>query len=111
MWESFLSAVEKGNSVLNSYVWGWPTIILILGTGLLLTIRTRCLQVRKFGESLNTTIVPTIKSLGKKKQADGRMNSISQFEAFSTAISGTVGTGNIIGVVAAIISGGPGAVL
>ena len=111
MWESFLSAVEKGNSVLNSYVWGWPTIILILGTGLLLTIRTRCLQVRKFGESLNTTIVPTLKSLGKKKQADGRMNSISQFEAFSTAISGTVGTGNIIGVVAAIISGGPGAVL
>ena len=41
MWESFLSAVEKGNSVLNSYVWGWPTIILILGTGLLLTIRTK----------------------------------------------------------------------
>ena len=38
MWESFLSAVEKGNSVLNSYVWGWPTIILILGTGLLLTV-------------------------------------------------------------------------
>ena len=76
MWESFLSSVEKANSVLNSYVWGWPTIILILGTGLLLTIRTRGLQVRKFGESLNTTIVPTIKSLGKKKQADGRVNSI-----------------------------------
>ena len=111
MWESILKTVEEVNGVLNSYVWGWPTIILILGTGLLLTIRTRCLQVRKFGESLNTTIVPTIKSLGKKKQKDGRVNSISQFEAFSTAISGTVGTGNIIGVVAAIISGGPGAVL
>ena len=64
-----------------------------------------------FGESLNTTIVPTIKSLGKKKQADGRLRSITQFEAFSTAISGTVGTGNIIGVVAAILTGGPGAVL
>ena len=111
MWENILNAIEKGNSVLNSYVWGWPTIILILGTGLLLTIRTRCLQVRKFGESLNTTIVPTLKSLGKKKEADGRVRSISQFEAFSTAISGTVGTGNIIGVVAAILSGGPGAVL
>ncbi|MBQ3284571.1 MAG: alanine:cation symporter family protein [Ruminococcus sp.] len=111
MWDSFLKTVEQVNGIINSYVWGWPTIILILGTGLLLTIRTRCLQVRKFGESLNTTIVPTIKSLGKKKQADGRVRSISQFEAFSTAISGTVGTGNIIGVVAAILTGGPGAVL
>lgn len=111
MWDSFLKTVEQVNGVINSYVWGWPTIILILGTGLLLTVRTRCLQVRKFGESLNTTIVPTFKSLGKKKQADGRVRSISQFEAFSTAISGTVGTGNIIGVVAAILTGGPGAVL
>lgn len=111
MWESILKSIEDVNSAINSYVWGWPTIILILGTGLLLTIRTRFLQVRKFGESLNTTIVPTIKSLGKKKQKDGRVRSISQFEAFSTAISGTVGTGNIIGVVSAILSGGPGAVL
>ncbi len=111
MWENIISAVEKFNSVLNSYVWGWPTIILILGTGLLLSIRTRFLQVRKFGESLNTTIVPTIKSIGKKKSREGRVKSISQFEAFSTAISGTVGTGNIIGVVAAILTGGPGAVL
>lgn len=111
MWDSFLKAVEEINAVINSYVWGWPTIILILGTGLLLTIRTKFLQVRKFGESLNTTIVPTIKSVGKKKQRDGRLQSISQFEAFSTAISGTVGTGNIIGVVAAILTGGPGAVL
>lgn len=111
MWDSFLKSVEDINGVINSYVWGWPTIILILGTGLLLTIRTKFLQVRHFGESLNTTIIPTFKSLGKKKDADGRLRSISQFEAFSTAISGTVGTGNIIGVVAAILSGGPGAVL
>lgn len=111
MWESFLKTVEDVNSFLNGCVWGWPTIILILGTGLLLTVRTRFLQVRKFGESLNTTIVPTIKSLGKKKQKDGRVQSISQFEAFSTAISGTVGTGNIVGVIAAILTGGPGAVL
>ncbi len=110
MWESILSGIESVNNTLNGIVWGWPVIILILGTGLLLTIRTRGLQVRRFGESLNTTIVPTIKSLGKKKQKDGRVNSISQFEAFATAISGTVGTGNIVGVVAAILTGGPGAV-
>ena len=111
MWDSFLSTVKNVNDVINSYVWGWPTIILILGTGLLLTIRSRFLQVRKFGDSLNTTIVPTVRSLGKKRRADKNVQSISQFEAFSTAISGTVGTGNIIGVVAAILTGGPGAVL
>ena len=110
MWENILSNVEQVNSFLNSIVWGWPVVILILGTGILLTIRTRFLQVTHFGESLNTTIIPALKSLGRRKSKDTRLNSVSQFEAFSTAISGTVGTGNIIGVVSAILTGGPGAV-
>lgn len=110
MWESFLKSVEEVNSFVNGIVWGWPVIILILGTGILLTFRTRFLQVRHFGDSLNSTIIPTIKGIGKKKQKDSRVNSVSQFEAFATAISGTVGTGNIIGVVSAILTGGPGAV-
>ena len=107
MWESFLKTVEDVNSFLNGIVWGWPVIILILGTGILLTIRTKFLQVRKFGDSLNSTIVPAVKSIGKKRQKDERVRSVSQFEAFSTAISGTVGTGNIVGVVSAILTGGP----
>ena len=110
MWEQILSAVEEVNNFLNGIVWGWPVVILILGTGILLTVRTKFLQVRKFGESLNTTIVPTLKSLGKKREKDSRVKSVSQFEAFSTAISGTVGTGNIVGVISAILTGGPGAV-
>ena len=110
MWENILSNVEQVNSFLNSIVWGWPVVILILGTGILLTIRTRFLQVTHFGESLNTTIISALKSLGRRKSKDTRLNSVSQFEAFSTAISGTVGTGNIIGVVSAILTGGPGAV-
>lgn len=85
-------------------------IIMILGTGILLTIRTRLLQVRKFGESMSSTIVPAVKDMGKKKGKKDK-NSVSQFEAFSAAISGTVGTGNIIGVTSAILTGGPGAVL
>ena len=101
MWEQILSTVEEVNNFLNGIVWGWPVVILILGTGILLTVRTKFLQVRKFGESLNTTIVPTLKSLGKKREKDSRVKSVSQFEAFSTAISGTVGTGNIVGVVSA----------
>ncbi len=110
MLEKLITQIESINNTVNGIVWGWPVIILILGTGILLTVRTRALQVRHFGESLNTTIIPTLKGLGKKKQKDGRLNSVSQFEAFSTAISGTVGTGNIIGVVSAILTGGPGAV-
>ena len=110
MWEKLLSVIETVNDAVNGVVWGWPVIILILGTGVYLTIRTRGLQVTHFKESLNTTIIPTIRGLGKKKTADDRLRSVSQFEAFSTAISGTVGTGNIIGVVSAILTGGPGAV-
>ncbi len=109
MWDSIIDIITKVNSFLNDLVWGWPAIIAILFTGILLTIRTKCLQARYFKESFLTTIVPTIKSLGEKKSKD-KINSISQFEAFSTAISGTVGTGNIIGVSTAIICGGPGAV-
>ncbi len=110
MFNGFISAVEKVNDAVNGIVWGWPVIILILGTGILLTVRTKFLQITHFKESLNTTIIPTLKSLGKKKEQDTRAKSVSQFEAFSTAISGTVGTGNIIGVVSAILTGGPGAV-
>ena len=108
--DAFIQTVTKVNDVINGIVWGWPVIILILGTGLLLSIRTRFLQVRKFGNSWASTIIPTIKSIGKKQEAKPGEKTVSQFEAFSAAISGTVGTGNIIGVVAAILTGGPGAV-
>ena len=108
--ENIYNAVKAANDWLNGIVWGWPMIVLILGTGVLLTIRTKLMQIRKLGESISTTIVPTIKSLGQKKEADKTAKSISQFEAFATAISGTVGTGNIIGVTSAILTGGPGAV-
>lgn len=112
MLEQILSGIENVNNVLNGIVWGWPVVILILGTGILLTIRTRFLQVRHFGDSLGSTIVPAVKSLGKRKKGSKNSNikAVSQFEAFSTAISGTVGTGNIIGVISAILTGGPGAV-
>lgn len=111
MWESIVEGISKVNAVINNIVWGWPMIILILGTGILITVRTKCMQVRKFGTSWGETIIPTVKSIGKKKKGlSQKENSISQFEAFATAISGTVGTGNIVGVTSAIMTGGPGAV-
>ena len=108
--DAFIQTVTKVNDVINGIVWGWPVIILILGTGLLLSIRTRFWQVRKFGNAWAETIIPTVKSIGKKQEKKPGEKTVSQFEAFSAAISGTVGTGNIIGVVAAILTGGPGAV-
>ena len=96
----------------DNILWGIPMVVIILGAGIFMTVRTRGLQVRKFKVSLTTTIVPTVKSIFKKEKhahKDGE-KSISQFEAFSAAISGTVGTGNIVGVAGAMISGGPGAV-
>lgn len=109
MWDKIIGVIEKVNSAVNGVVWGWPMIILILGTGVLITARTRIMQVRKFGESVGATIVPAVREIGKKK--DGKSGAVSQFEAFSAAISGTVGTGNIIGVTSAILTGGPGAVV
>ncbi len=110
--DKFFEVVAAVNSAINGVVWGWPMIIMILGTGILLTIRTKALQVRKFGTSWGETIIPTVKSIGKKrvKGLDEKENSVSPFEAFATAISGTVGTGNIVGVTSAIMTGGPGAV-
>ncbi|MBR2459603.1 MAG: alanine:cation symporter family protein [Clostridia bacterium] len=96
----------------DNILWGIPMVLIILGTGIFMTVRTRCLQVRKFKVSLTTTIVPTVKSIFRKEKHTHKNGekSISQFEAFSAAISGTVGTGNIVGVAGAMISGGPGAV-
>ena len=109
--DQIFEVVKSVNDVINGIVWGWPMIILILGTGILLTVRTKALQVRKFGTSWGETIIPTVKSIGKKQvESINGEKTISPFEAFSTAISGTVGTGNIIGVTSAIMSGGPGAV-
>ena len=66
--DAFIQAVTKVNDVINGIVWGWPVIILLLGTGLLLSIRTRFLQVRKFGNAWASTIIPTVKSIGKKQE-------------------------------------------
>ncbi|MBQ3114786.1 MAG: sodium:alanine symporter family protein [Clostridia bacterium] len=112
MWNNIIAKITEINDAVNGFVWGWPMIIMILGTGLLISLRLKFMQITKFGESITSTIVPAIKGIGKKKSStDKKENSISQFEAFSAAISGTVGTGNIIGVTSAILTGGPGAVV
>ena len=92
------------NTALNNFIWGLPAMICIIGAGLWLTIRTRAIQVRKFGTAMNSTLGRVFE---KKTAKDG---SISPFQAVCTALAGTVGTGNIAGVAGAVAIGGPGAV-
>lgn len=99
-----LEKIASINSVVNSFIWGVPAMICIIGVGILLTVRTRCIQVRKFGVSMKNTIG---KIFDKTQAKDG---SISPFQAVCTALAGTIGTGNIAGVAGAIALGGPGAI-
>ena len=89
------------DSILNSIddvVWGIPTIVLILATGLILTIRVRGMQFSKLGRAF--------RSIFKENEGHGEL---SGFSALCTALSATIGTGNIVGVATAIAAGGPGA--
>ena len=95
----------------GNILWGIPMLILILGTGILLSIRSKFFQVREFGYALKQTMGKTFKlRSSKNKSALNNEKAITPFEAFCTGVSGTVGTGNIVGVTTAILSGGPGAV-
>ena len=83
---------------IDDVVWGIPTIVLILVTGLLMTIRSRGIQFTKLGRAF--------KSIFKENEGHGEL---SGFSALCTALSATIGTGNIVGVATAILAGGPGA--
>lgn len=85
----------------DSFVWGWVLIVLILGAGLLLTIRTRFVQVKHLGKALKFMV----------KNEEGGEGEVTSFGALCTALSATIGTGNIVGVATAIALGGPGALL
>ena len=99
-----LESIIKINQAVNGFIWGVPAMICIIGVGLLLSFRTRFIQVRKFGAALKNTIG---KIFDKTQAKDGSM---SPFQAVCTALAGTVGTGNIAGVAGAIALGGPGAI-
>ena len=83
---------------IDDVVWGLPTIVLILATGLILTIRCRGIQFTKLGRAF--------KQIFKNNEGEGEL---SGFSALCTALSATIGTGNIVGVATAIAAGGPGA--
>lgn len=102
--ESFLQTVSAVNDAVNGFVWGVPAMICIIGVGILLSIRTRFIQFRKFPYAMKAVLG---KLFSKSESGDG---AITPFQAVCTALAATVGTGNIAGVAGAIAIGGPGAV-
>ncbi len=86
----------------NHFAWGPPMIILLVGTGLFLSLRFGLIQIRGFRHGINVL-------RGQYDDPDDP-GELSHFRALSTALSATIGTGNIVGVAAAILLGGPGAV-
>ncbi len=106
----FLSQVEQINGAVNGFVWGLPMLILLCGTGVLMTCLTKFFQVSHFGHWVKNTIGSIFtNSHITAHTAKGDMQ-ISQFQSLCTALAATIGTGNIAGVAAAIAAGGPGAI-
>ena len=95
----FLDVLTHFITWFDGVVWGLPLIILILVTGIFLTVRLGLLQVRYLGKALKFMV---------KNEEDGH-GEVTSFGALCTALSATIGTGNIVGVATAISAGGPGA--
>ena len=105
----FLEIVESVNSAINNAVWGLPGLILLIGTGILLTFGTKFFQVRHIAHWWKMTIASVFKK-GSQTTKSNDKKTISQFQALCAALAATIGTGNIAGVATAIVTGGPGAV-
>ena len=94
--------IEQWIHIMSDFIWGFPLLILLVGTGLWLTIVLRGLQFRKLWHALWLALI-------KRKEEGDQPGDITHFQALMTALSATVGTGNIAGVATAIAAGGPGA--
>ncbi|MBE6770358.1 MAG: alanine:cation symporter family protein [Ruminococcaceae bacterium] len=106
--EAIIEKITEINSAVNGVVWGIPGLVLLIGTGIILTLFTKVFQVSRIGHWWKNTIGSIFKKdvIGHSKEK----GSISPFQALCTALAATVGTGNIAGVAAAICIGGAGAV-
>lgn len=99
--ERFAEIISK----VDDFVWGPVMLVLLVGTGIFLTFRTRFLTWRNLGYALKSTLS---KEARTKSRGEG---DVSPFSALTTALAATIGTGNIVGVATAMVSGGPGALV
>lgn len=106
--DSLINHITKINGIINGWVWGIPMLILIISTGILMTIRTGFFQIVRAKVVGNETFFAIFKKQNVTKTKDKK--AISQFQALTTALAATIGTGNIAGVATALTIGGPGAI-
>lgn len=102
--------ITNVNGAINGFVWGLPMLVLLVGTGILMTSLTKFFQLSHIGHWWSNTIGSIFKDKHITKHTDAEDQSISQFQSLCTALAATIGTGNIVGVASALISGGPGAI-
>lgn len=103
---SFLDTLQSILTAIDDFVWGPVMLVLLVGTGIWLTVRTGFLPWRNLGYAIKSTLSKE----ARKKSKDGA-GDISPFSALTTALAATIGTGNIVGVATAMVSGGPGALV
>ena len=106
--QSFIDTVAKVNGAVNGVVWGIPMLVLIIGTGIFMSVRTEFFQITRIKTWANETFLAIFKKKSVTKTDEKK--AITQFQALSTALAATIGTGNIAGVATAVCIGGPGAV-
>ena len=99
--EDFFSAFNNVLNAIDGFIWGVPLMVLILFGGILLTVRLRGLQFSKLPRALRYML--------KNEKGEDATGEVSSFGALCTALSATIGTGNIVGVATAVVAGGPGA--
>ncbi|MCH5263305.1 MAG: alanine:cation symporter family protein [Lachnospiraceae bacterium] len=108
--EGFVGFITEVNDAVNGFVWGVPMLILLVGTGIIMTILTKFFQLSHIGHWWKNTIGGIFSDKHITKHTDKEDKAISQFQSLCTALAATIGTGNIVGVASALISGGPGAI-
>lgn len=107
---NIVGKVEQINNAVNGFVWGLPMLVLLVGTGILMTILTKVFQITHFKHWVKNTIGGIFRDKHVTAHTGKDDMQISQFQSLCTALAATIGTGNIAGVAAAILSGGPGAI-
>lgn len=100
----FIGSITNVLNAIDDFVWGPVMLILLVGTGIFLTIRTKALCWRNLPYALKSVLSKE----ARQKKGDG---DVSPFSALTTALAATIGTGNIVGVATAMVSGGPGALV
>ncbi|MGN0371529.1 MAG: alanine/glycine:cation symporter family protein [Enterocloster sp.] len=105
-----IEMIATVNGKINSFVWGLPMLVLLVGTGILMTVLTRVFQISHIGYWMKHTLGSIFTDKHITQHTGENDKSISQFQSLCTALAATIGTGNIVGVASALLFGGPGAI-